>query len=1144
MASVNLRVGETGDAVARLQQTLAERGFPVSAQEVKRKFFGPATRAALLELQKRLGLDVTGSVDAKTAAALSMASTAVSRAPTQTIAVRKASAAPVAADQTAGTASPPSATAPSNSARLLPGALGGILAGAIDNLPTFQSTSPPAADPCDDPPQSGFASDQQILQVTVAANATAEVLFGPANGGPGIASVDMYSSLVAGGPALQPQAQAQSVPSVQIAPRIGGTPIGASGVIGTTNTINAIRAVDTSNPGGGSSPPPGTGPLPQGAFRLELLPAASGAATLAVGPAPLQFTLPAAKPSAIAAVLAANVNTHTAPNWKLRITNTTTVNATGRVFVTFVGNRPILRKDFDLDALNHLLCRVVGGSAPITVAFENRTHQFGGGFNVETTWLIVLPDRDMQRQFGVHEFDLGMKIVNQRYESQRLKVKLVVNDGRLALKTRIDFPYGTTLLIENLVNHLVASAIGPAGGSNIFEAAVRGALSALENTIADQFANMLVGKSEAKIKTLSADVMFTMRDGSLWALEGPLDSCDIMVRPYIDLEDVSPTLTMLVSTLIEGVIGRAYDFGNPAYDSLAKLRDIAHTIWLALGRYMLGRDLPEITHQSAPAITQFFAGDRPQGPVATTGSDAGVPGAPLPNPGLLANIDHIVVLMMENRSFDQALGHLSLPVSLGGLGRTEVNGLKGTEFNLKPDGSRAYVFPFTRAPATLFGYDPGHGFSSQKIQRGGQKLVVGRTTSPKPIGNPEDVGDDFNGGFSVTEVTVPPMGGFVLAYGQRLAEKYSQAELNDASRNYGAKATDIMGYHLPASVPMYSFLADNYLICDHWYAAHPGDTWPNRFITLTGNLAPKPPHDPHAGFPETGTPSPADFTPLHVQNIFDHLDAAGVSWRYYEHDMCMLRLFADYTLGHPNIVQINDPLQGLETAARAGTLPSVVFIDPDLTDIPAGNDDHPPTDIAFGQRLIKRVYDALASGPLWEKTLLIVTYDEYGGFYDHVLPREVSNPNDPEYVSPMFNDPEFPEQAPPGQFNPQPIHYRGARVPAFIVSPWVQKRGVSHLTFDHTSILKTIVTRFLHENPPQLGERVNRANGLENVLSAPSIVTTTGTATALSKPAARAAAVSPRMSAPTVAGPAIAPGQFADDFRTLISAVRDRYGLR
>jgi hypothetical protein len=171
-----------------------------------------------------------------------------------------------------------------------------------------------------------------------------------------------------------------------------------------------------------------------------------------------------------------------------------------------------------------------------------------------------------------------------------------VNDGRLALKTRIDFPYGTTLLIENLVNGLIASAIGPAGGGNIFTVAIRGALSALENAIADQLASTLIDKSEAKIKTLSADIMFTMRDGSFYALEGPSDrcdilsgSCDILVRPYIDLEDVSSTLTLVVATLVEGFIGRAYDFANPAYDSLAKLRCVAQTIWSALGHYLLGR---------------------------------------------------------------------------------------------------------------------------------------------------------------------------------------------------------------------------------------------------------------------------------------------------------------------------------------------------------------------------------------------------------------------------------------------------------------------------------------------------------------------------------------------------------------------------
>ena len=1118
-ASAGLHLGTFGDEVAGLHQALAQRGYPVSAQEVKRKFFGPGTREALLEFQKRQRLDATGTVDAKTAAALS------APPPPGVIASRPAtlarSAPVVTGGRATGTVLP--APTPAGTTRVLPGRLGGLSGIDLGNVAVFEGTFT-VADPCVEPAPQDYALDQQILQVSVAANGAAEVMFGPANAGPGIVTVDMYQSLA-------------PAPAPRLARRAAGT---ATGLIGTVGTVGGVSPLDT-GPGGGTGP--SSTSLPQGAFRIELLPLVTGAAAIAVGAAPLLFTLPAPPPSRLPPI--AVVFGDNAPNWKLRITNTTTVPANGRVLVTFVGNRPILRKAFDLDVLNHLICRVVTGSAPITMAFENRVVDRGGGFKSKSTWLLMLPDQDMQRQFGLHEFDLGMNLLDQdqRFESEPLKVKLVVNDGRLALKTRIDFPYGRMLCIENLVHGLIARAIGPGGGSNIVVAAIRGALNALENSLADAMADMLLGQSQAKIKTLSADIMFTMRDGSQNPLEGPLDSCDILVRPYIELDGISPTLTMLVATLVEGFAGRAYDFGNPAYDSLAKLRSIAHTIHDALGHYLLGRDLPEITRQSAPAITLSFAGDRPQGPVLTTGGD-GPPDAPLPDPGLLANIDHIVVLMMENRSFDHVLGHLSLPPALGGLGRTDVNGLKGTEFNLLHDGTRTYVFPFTRAPATLFGYDPGHGFSDQKIQRGGQTLTLPGPTSPKPKGEDVEVDDDT----LPREVTVPPMGGFVLAYAQQLARLYTAAELNDSSRNYGSVASDIMGYHLGADVPMYSFLADNYLICDRWFAAHPGDTWPNRFVTLTGNLAPKPPHDPHAGFPETGTPDPKDFTPVHVKNIFDHLDAGGVTWRYYEHDLCMLRLFADYTLGHPNIVHIDDPLQGLEAAARAGTLPSVVFIDPDLTDVPAGNDDHPPTDIARGQRLMKRVHDAIATSPLWEKTLLIITYDEYGGFYDHVLPREVSDPQDPEYVAPMFNDPEFPEQAPSGQFHPVPVHFRGARVPAFIVSPWVQKRGVSHLTFDHTSILKTIVTRFLHDNPPHLGERVNRANGLEQVLSARRVGPGTGpgpgTGTVIARAVARAAAVSPQLALPATAPPAIAPGRHAGDFRTLISAVRDRFGLK
>ena len=129
----------------------------------------------------------------------------------------------------------------------------------------------------------------------------------------------------------------------------------------------------------------------------------------------------------------------------------------------------------------------------------------------------------------------------------------------------------------------------------------------------------------------------------------------------------------------------------------------------------------------------------------------------------------------------------------------------------------------------------------------------------------------------------------------------------------------------------------------------------------------------------------------------------------------------------------------LEDAAR-GTLPSVAWIDPNFSNFnPVGfqpNDDHAPADIKDGQELVLAVYHALATSPQWEKTLLVIFYDEHGGFFDHVAPPGA--PDD----------------------DPQLFGRYGVRVPALIVSPWVEPGSVSRTVFDHTSIIKTILLRF------------------------------------------------------------------------------------
>jgi phospholipase C len=394
-------------------------------------------------------------------------------------------------------------------------------------------------------------------------------------------------------------------------------------------------------------------------------------------------------------------------------------------------------------------------------------------------------------------------------------------------------------------------------------------------------------------------------------------------------------------------------------------------------------------------------------------------------PGTLANIDHIVVLTMENRSFDHILGYLSLPLAKGGMGRTNVDGLKGGEFNMA-NGVKCSSFPFSPGDTII---------------------------SPNPPNQFEPVARQINGG---------KMDGFAQAY---CDESGTQV------------APRVMGYHTGGNVPVYDALVRDFAICHRWFASHPGPTFTNRFHEVTGRLN----IDPD-GFWEFDNSSPlrAVFTPT----IFDALDANNVSWKYFETFYCFLRFFENRTFDSKNIVSFNDPAFGFVNLARTGNLPSVSFIDPHFIDLPPGGEcDEPPADIQKGQQLVQKVVEAVIAGPKWSKTLLIITYDEHGGFYDHVPPPEAPR------VSTET----------PGRY--------GVRVPAFVISPWVKAGNVfghdggtaiqAHtagnvggvggviqpLFFDHTSILKTIARRFLSQNPPYMGARYAAANDLSVIVT-------------------------------------------------------------
>lgn len=362
----------------------------------------------------------------------------------------------------------------------------------------------------------------------------------------------------------------------------------------------------------------------------------------------------------------------------------------------------------------------------------------------------------------------------------------------------------------------------------------------------------------------------------------------------------------------------------------------------------------------------------------------------------LQKIDHIVILMMENRSFDQMLGYLTLEA-----GRTDVDGLKGTETN-------SYVANGAGSPITVAVHhatDSALGKNQDPCHSGG---CVDQQVAKKNIGFVQNFHDSH---------ATDPDPGLVMAY-------------------FNAK-----------DLPVYDFFAREYSISDRWFSSVLGSTWPNRLYLTSGKAA--------------GSRDNSSTLQYRNKSWVRYLDAAGVSWKGY----------GDGFTGHSSIKFTDqnyrsspnyEPFSGSFTGfgfirdAQTGNLPAVSLIDPAFFK----NDDHPPAHVNAGQTLVARAYNALINSPSWPRILLIVVYDEHGGFFDHVVPGPAAD-----------DDATF------GNY--------GVRVPAFFVGPYVAKGECLHTTCDHASIVKTILLRFCAKNGqiPDMGARVANAAHLGEVLS-------------------------------------------------------------
>jgi len=356
---------------------------------------------------------------------------------------------------------------------------------------------------------------------------------------------------------------------------------------------------------------------------------------------------------------------------------------------------------------------------------------------------------------------------------------------------------------------------------------------------------------------------------------------------------------------------------------------------------------------------------------------------------LLERVDTIVIIMMENRSFDHLLGTLCQP-QFGG--RTDIDGVKSLldPDSANPAGDSTLVFPFITRDGPLTN-DLPHERDNVAIQLASSNITGG-----------------------------PTMTGFVKAYEQ-------------ATGTSGVDEPPPMGLLTPQDLPTTSFLAREYAVCDRWFSPIPASTQPNRLMAVSGFTERD--HTLSGLLPNQET-------------LFQWLDAHQVRWRVYSAGLSfftlMPRMWPELlTDRFRRLPQLSFDFVHEPDATR----PNVIVVEPDYDDSPVhlnghACDNHPPVPMSFGEAFVRQVYEALTSSPdRWRRTVMIVTYDEHGGFYDHVPPLRVPCP------------------PPPGTDYP-PFETTGVRVPGIVASPLVQRGVAKHAQLDHTSILALLAERF------------------------------------------------------------------------------------
>ncbi|WP_244808329.1 alkaline phosphatase family protein [Caballeronia zhejiangensis] len=405
----------------------------------------------------------------------------------------------------------------------------------------------------------------------------------------------------------------------------------------------------------------------------------------------------------------------------------------------------------------------------------------------------------------------------------------------------------------------------------------------------------------------------------------------------------------------------------------------------------------------------------------------------------MAAIEHVFVLMLENRSYDSVFGWSNLAGTTPTGEPTTANGLPPA--SIVNFGRTGTSYKLGRGAPYALGFDPGHEFTDVCVELCGLQVASADTVRHDSLvigaaGYPPFATDTSTTGFAGTY------------------EDHSDV------------VADAFNAFTPDQLPVLNFLASQFGVCDNWFSSVPGPTWPNRFFAVAGTSSGLD-HSPSAAQVLEAVFFNAPIFTFPNGTVFSKIGESD--WLIVQGDVAQTRGIYGMQNLLTRFVSMDTLLARLATNSLTEKF---IFIEPtyDATnDFRNGNSMHPAGDVRRGEALVKQVYDAVSTSSVWSTSVLLVVFDEHGGFFDHVTPPIAVTPGSAENARLKTHNFSFDRL--------------GVRVPAIVVSPFVPTGTIDHSVYDHTSILKTTDKLLGLNGLLDLTARVREADDFTKMLS-------------------------------------------------------------